>query len=133
MVDGRYGMPRGANRVQALCLEVIRTISASPLVEGYKIGFTFQPLLKRGDQYRGVGFHGLALMADKMTRSEALTLEENLWSAIGTSDQRTPVFRKFQKDQSRYRKSFGGSSREFENLPIHGVYIAWWTAARRMS
>lgn len=123
-------MPRAADRLQVLCLEIIKTISASPLVEGYKIGFTFQPLLKRGDQYRGEGFQGLALMADKMTRSEALTLEENLWRAIDAHDKRTPAFKKFQKDQVRYRRSYGGSSRDFENLPIHGVYIAWWTPAK---
>jgi hypothetical protein len=119
-------MPRAADRLQAICLEVIKTISASPLVEGYKIGFTFQPLLKRGDQYRGAGFQGIALMADKMTRGEALILEENLWRAIDAQDKRTPAFKKFQKDQSRYRRSYGGSSRDSENLPIHGVYIAWW-------
>lgn len=121
-------MPKAADRLRDLCLEIIKAVSASPLVERYNIGFTSQPLITRGNQYRGIGYDCLVLMADKLTRVEALNLEEALWKAIAAHDRRTPTFKKCQQShqESRYRKSYGGSSTELKNLRVHGVYIAWW-------
>lgn len=78
--------------IVALCLNAIKAISDSPKVENYNVGFTAQPLLKRGAQYRGIGYSSLVLLADRLTRGEALQLEETLWYAIRAYDKRSNVY-----------------------------------------
>jgi hypothetical protein len=100
--------------IVALCLNAIKAISDSPKVEKYNVGFTAQPLLKRSAQYRGIGYSSLVLLADRLTRGEALQLEEKLWYAIRAYDKRSTVYTKFEanSDCKRYSPSYGGAPSE---------------------
>ncbi|WP_441281095.1 hypothetical protein [Tardiphaga sp. 862_B3_N1_1] len=127
-VAGFDGQLARAELDRSLHRETIKAICASPGVEMYNVGFTAQPLVKRGDAYRGILYNCLVLLADKMTRLAALNLERRLWSAIAAQDKRTAIYRKcVQSHQvSKYSPSYGGASKERENDLIHGVYIVWW-------
>jgi hypothetical protein len=112
-------------RVHQLCIEAITSICFSPVVESYNIGFTSQSAIKRGDQYRGVGYHSLVVLADKMTREEALRLEQDLCEAVQAFDTNSPLYKKFREGSS-YRRSYGGAPSDIAERPIHSVYMAWW-------
>ena len=71
---------RQIETIKEICLTAIRAISDSPNVGGYNVGFTAQPLLKRA--VRGEEYNSLVLLADRLTRGEALQLEKSLWVAI---------------------------------------------------
>jgi hypothetical protein len=121
-------LPRALRRVESLSMQIIKVVSISPAVGGYSVGFTAQPLMKRGDQYRGEGYHDIVLLADKLTRAEGKLLEKALFERLQRQDRRSPMFRKFKHGdkKNRHYPSHGGASIDFENDRIAGVYMAWW-------
>jgi hypothetical protein len=107
------------------CLAAIASISHSADVRRYVIGFTSREGMLRGDEYRGVGFNHLVILADRLTSKEGLDLECALFNAIcgRGSDRRSNLFRKYdRKKRSRgYRRSYGGHVSKRSTA----VYMAW--------
>ena len=109
------------------CLNTAWAIAASPYVHQFMIGFTAQPLKMRRSQYGTVhGYQYLVLLADRMNRADALSLEENLQLAV-KQDRRHTLYRKYcevRRDE-RYYRSAGPAGTNQHDL-IHAVYMAWW-------
>ncbi|GGF24475.1 hypothetical protein GCM10011321_14820 [Youhaiella tibetensis] len=91
------------------------------------IGFTAQPLKMRRSQYGAVhGYQYLVLLADRMNRADALSLEENLQLAV-KQDRRHTLYRKYcdvRRDERYYRSAGPAVTNELDL--VHAVYMAWW-------
>lgn len=121
----------------------------SPDVSGYKIGFTRNPSFNRAESHRKLwGYTSFVILADCLTRDEALHVEESLfrWATrqrkrsqpasetAGDTPAKAPIvlWNKHEK-QTRggsYKRSHGGSPRELAEQPIHCVYMIWWDNKR---
>jgi hypothetical protein len=110
----------------AFYLDTIWAITASEYVSQYVIGYTSSQLWRRYSGYRALGYEHIAILEDKMTRDDALLLEEKLQFAI-KKDKRHTIYRKYDKDRrdKRYFRS-AGQATTHPKKPVHSVYIAWW-------
>ena len=83
--------------------------------------------MSQKNRVRGIPFES-PVRAVGITRSEALALEEIMFSRARMADKRAAVYRKFQPNLhgGRYSASYGGSAIERADERVHGVYIAWW-------
>jgi len=109
----------------ARILDALRGMAFSSKFHNFKIGFTSGPAERRAREYRGKGFSHLVLLADKMSATDALMLEERLLRAL-TINKKSVLYRKWnvtQKDKP-YSQSRGGLSNN-GFLPVHSVYVAW--------
>jgi hypothetical protein len=107
-------------------LETVWAISASQYVEQYVIGFTYRPGIARYREYRALGYDHLVIIADRLSRKDALDLEHYLQRAV-REDRRSVMYRKYhapRRSKPTYR-SYGGGDTD-PNALVHSVYMAWW-------
>jgi hypothetical protein len=106
----------------------MRAIARSPDVTEFKVGFTFSPTRTRADAHRTTsGLTSFVILQDGLTREEGLDLEEELFRRC-TADRDDILFRKYVEDvrSQLHRRSYGGTTAEQAEEPIHIVYMTWY-------
>ena len=104
-------------------------IAQSPSVKSYIIGFTSQSLRDRFRPYQSNGYEYAVLLCDRLTRSEALQLEEHIFREMKTmkgAANGKQLYDKYEKSRrdGPYSPSYGGKGEA--NARQHGVYMVWW-------
>lgn len=103
----------------------IATIAASQYVSEYVIGYTSRQGLLRREGYKSRGYDHLVILADRLTRAEALRLEEAMQSYI----LECKVYAEYKKyDPQRRGKRYYPSAGQAKSDPhahLHSVYMAW--------
>jgi hypothetical protein len=118
-------MPMRMARREAY-LETVWAIAASPYVETFVIGYTYRSGLARYREYHAVGYDHLVIIADRLSRKDALDLEEYLQLGI-RRHRGLASYRKYhgrRRDTRTYRSH--GSANADPNDLVHSVYIARW-------
>ncbi len=107
--------------------DTMRSVCRSPNVHCYKIGFTSAPSFKRANSHRNKwGYTSFIILADCLTRDEALHLEEALFREA-TSDRKSILWKRHEPEtrEGPYRRSYGGTPADKANLNSHCVYMIW--------
>ena len=107
--------------------KTMRAICRSPDVSWYKIGFTSNPSFKRAESHRKEwGFTSFVVLADSLTREQALSLEEKLFTRAVISSEDV-LYQKYVDDlrDKGHRRSYGGARPERADELIHSVYMIW--------
>jgi hypothetical protein len=108
-------------------LDTVWAVASSRYVKWFVIGYTAQSAKQRFYGYQARGFDSVVILADRLTKAQALDLEERLQSACKQSAARGgPYKRKYHpefRSLSYYRSSGQGSTDPF--AAIHSVYMAW--------
>jgi hypothetical protein len=88
-------MPITDSRFDRL-LTTIDAICRSPSVQHYRIGYTSRSIQARSDQYRATKWDHFVALADRLSQSEALLLEQELFEEIrDNEDRRSVVYCKY--------------------------------------
>ncbi|MCA1442355.1 hypothetical protein I6F07_19470 [Ensifer sp. IC4062] len=109
-------------------VETIKAIAASPRVSEFTIGYTSRSGRARHQEYKyWEGYQHLVLIADRLTLPDSHALERRLQETCQT-DKRSALYRKYSptRRDNRYYPS-AGQAKSDPNLPIHSVYMAWWS------
>lgn len=108
-------------------LDTVWAIASSRYVKWFVIGYTAQSAKSRFYGYQARGFHSVVILADRLTKIQALDLEKQLQSACKKGAARgEPYKRKYHPEfrSLRYFGSAGQGSPEPSAL-LHSVYMAW--------
>jgi hypothetical protein len=123
------GTPRAIQeRVFSRYLNTVWSIASSRYVGGFVIGYTSMSAKERFNGYRQNGFEYLVILADQLSKPEALALEKQLQDACKAGAARgAPYKRKYDPDYRNlpYYQSAGQGSRDPHGR-THSVYMAWW-------
>lgn len=118
-------MPVTPRQAESLAYTVFAICNSSSVIE-YMIGFTARSaLVRRREHYRRLGYQHLVVLADKLSRTDALFLEEHLQKSM-RDDKRYVIYKKY-RDAVRdgpHRASYGG----IQGSPlehIHSTYLTW--------
>src|SRR5205085_5111941 len=106
-------------------LNTVWAIAASPYVSQYVIGYTARSGIERFRQYKSWGYDHLVLIADRLSRKDALDLEEYLHEEA-RKNRNTTIYQKYhekRRDGPHYRR-YGGIGAPGD--AVHSVYMAWW-------
>jgi hypothetical protein len=110
------------------CLNTVWCIASSRYVKSFVIGYTARAAHARALEYQGQGFDSLVVLADQLTRSDALGLEEKLQNRCKAGQGRILPYRyKYHPERrlDRYRKSIGSREVHPADARMHSVYMAW--------
>jgi hypothetical protein len=118
-------MPIKSDRFEAI-LDTVWSIAASKYVGDYTIGYTARAGHERLKEHRRWEFRHLVILADKLTRTDASSLEMALQRRI-REDKRHTLYRRYDPDRrdGGIYPSIGRANPETALLPIHSVYMAW--------
>jgi hypothetical protein len=107
---------------QADYYQTVRAIVASKYVGGYVIGLSQRPR-RRFKQYELDGYRHFVILADRLTRDEAVELEKYLFERC-TRIRSKPTWRKYhqRRREEAYRPS---SNTRTPKEKVHSVYMAW--------
>lgn len=105
----------------------IDSIVASPLVSMYNVGITMSPDRRRR-QYVLYStprpWNHMAFLAYGLTLSQAMSLEEDLFTYCTKTDHSSVRYKKYSGvKEGPYRRSAGG--RDDDEQSIYSVYLAW--------
>lgn len=109
-------------------LNTIWAIASSRYVTGFVVGYTCMAAKERFAAYKTNGYDYLVILADRLTLSEALALEQRLQEACKVGKARgAPYKRKYDLLHRAlpYYRSVGQGSRDPEGR-THSVYMAWY-------
>ena len=108
-------------------LDTVWCIASSRYVQHFVIGYTSQSGKERFNGYLQRGYDNLVVLADRLTKRQALQLEEQLQSACKAGGAYgEPYRRKYHPDHRNlhYIGSAGQGSPD-PTAQIHSVYMAW--------
>src|SRR5262245_29501381 len=114
---------RTVNRI----LGVMQSICTIKNMEHYVIGYSSAPANKRAVATARVGLPFLVVLADRLSRNDALKLEEKLFiAATKTEKKKGLLYKKYHPDKrdGRYFPSYGGNKVDPNDL-VHSVYMDW--------
>jgi hypothetical protein len=114
-----------SNKTLNRYFDTVWAISASRYVDKFRIGITARAGGARHSQYRPNGYAHLVILADRLSRQEALDLEEDLIAKIIASPRHL-THRKFENVLTPHIRSFGGAVHLDPRAEIHSVYMVWW-------
>lgn len=113
------------------CLATVRSICTSPALDQYLIGYTAASAAWKGDQYRSrEGFQHLVVLADRMSRDDALELETTLQRTIWSdpNDIACMKYHAEKREDGQPYSSYGGKKSDPSETSC-SVYMAWWDKA----
>lgn len=118
---------RVQERVVERHLNTIWAISSSRYVGQFVVGYTALGGRNRSKAYRQNCYDHLVVLEDRLTKQQALDLEERLQEACKFGKARGEPYRRKYHPYYRalaYCRSAGQGSPDPE-APIHSVYMAW--------
>lgn len=90
-------LPVSLKRIES-CLATVEAIASSSSVNEFLVGYTRQSAGQKGDAYRRLDFKHFVILADKMTMSDGLRLENALQKRT-MGDPQSPVHRKYHSEK----------------------------------
>jgi hypothetical protein len=108
-------------------LATIESICTIKNLGWYVIGYSSHPAIRRRVAVDREGFPHFVVLADRLSKDDALDLEERLFLAATKSKKKGLLYKKYHPDKrdDRYWRADGGNKVDRSQL-VHSVYIVWW-------
>ena len=106
-------------------LGVMKSICTIRGMEYFYIGYSSVPANRRGGPARE-GFQFMVVLADRLSKGDALDLEKRLFCAATQTGKKNLLYKKYHPDKrdKRYYPSDGGNKIPANKL-VHSVYMVW--------